>query len=239
MAIGSADKSVRTWDLVSKGSKSTETDHEAAIESLALSGNGKLLATGDRDGKLKVRDAAAKPEREIAVGDAKRGAVHALAFGKDDAVLFAGCATWSMPVLHGSVSAWDPATGKELWRTKGTFGGVFSLAVSPDGTKVAGACLDTFVRIWDAKTGVELSCWKGHTDRATGVAWMLGGSVVVSCGFDHTVRVWDAATGASTNVLAAHASPVVRVVASPDGKYALSLGQIGNVCLWKLDDGKP
>lgn len=235
-SVGS-DKSVRTWDIAMKGSKSIEGDHEAGVDSLAISGNGKILATGDRDGKVKVRDAAnAKPEREIAVCDAKRGAVHALAFGKEDAVLFAGCAKWGMPVLNGSVAAFDPASGKELWHTKGTMGGVFSLAVSPDGTKLTGACLDTFIRIWDAKTGAELSCWKGHTDRATGVAWALEGKAIVSCGFDHTVRVWDAANGAIVQTLSAHASPVVRVAVSPDGKHVISTGQVGAVCIWKLEE---
>ncbi len=231
-----SDKSVRVWDLSKKGSTSIETDHAAALESLALSHSGKILATSDHDGKVKIRDAAtAKPEREIAVCEAKQGAVHALAFGKDD-VLFAGCGNWRVPVIYGSVAAYDPATGKQLWRTKGTFGGVFSLAASPDGTKLAGACLDTFVRIWDAKTGKELACWKGHRDRATGVAWGLGGKVVVSCGFDHTVRVWDAVTGENLHVLAAHASPVVRVAASADGTRILSTGQIGAVCVWKLSE---
>ena len=233
-----ADKSLRTWDIASKGSKTIETDHDAGIDSLALGANGKFLATGDRDGKVKVRDAATtKPEREIAVCEARRGAVHALAFGKDDAVLYAGCAKWGMPVLNGCVAAYDPGTGKELWRTKGTMGGVFALAVSPDGTKLAGACLDTFIRIWDAKTGAELSCWKGHADRATGVVWALGGKVLVSSGFDHTVRVWDAGSGTILHTLAAHASPVFRVAVSPDGKHVISTGQAGAVCFWRLDDG--
>jgi WD40 repeat protein len=230
------DKTVRIWDVAMKGSKAIETD-ETALESIALSASGKRLATGDRDGKVKVRDAAtAKSEREITVCDAKRGSVHSLAFGKDDAVLFAGCAKWGMPVLNGCVAAYDPATGAELWRTKGTLGGVFSLAVSPDGTKLAGACLDTFVRIWDAKTGKELACWKGHGDRVTGIAWALGGKAVVTGSFDHTVRVWDAATGANLHTLAAHASPVIRVAVSADGKQVLSTGQIGVVVVWKLDE---
>jgi WD40 repeat protein len=234
------DKSVRIWDIAAKGTKTIETDHTSGVDSLALSVNGKLLATGDRDGKVKIRDAAtAKTQREITVCDPKRGSALALAFGKDDTVLYSGCGNWSMPVLHGTVAAYDPSDGKELWRTKGTFGGVFSLAVSPDGTKLAGACLDTFIRTWDAKTGMELACWKGHGDRATGIAWALEGKAVVSCGFDHTVRVWEPASGTCLHVLAGHASPVVRVAISPDGKQVISTGQAGAMCVWKLSEDKP
>lgn len=234
---GGADKTVRLWDIAKKGTRVIENDHEAGIDSLAVSGNGKWVATGDRDGKVKVRSAeTAKAEREIAVCDSNRGGVHALAFGKGDTVLFSGCAKWGMPVLNGSVSAIDAANGKELWRTKGTMGGVFALAVSPDGTKLAGACLDTFVRIWDAKTGAELACWKGHTDRATGVVWAAGGKAVVSCGFDHTVRVWDASNGSLLHTLAAIASPVMSLAAAPDGKHVVCTGQGGAVCVWQIEE---
>jgi WD40 repeat protein len=233
-----ADKTVRAWDIAMKGSKSIESDHGVEVESLAVSPGGKLLATGDRDGKLKLRDAATcKGRIDIALCDAKRGGVHALAFSKDDGVLYAGCAKWGMPVLHGAVAAFDTASGEELWRTKGTIGGVFGLAVSPDGTKLAGACLDSFVRIWDAKTGKELACWKGHADRVTGVSWCLDGKALATGGFDHTVRIWDSATGTVLQTLAGHASPVVRVVAAPDGKHLVSTGQAGAICVWKLNTG--
>ncbi|MDB5309761.1 MAG: repeat, subgroup [Gemmataceae bacterium] len=231
------DRSVRTWDVGEKGVKTRETDHDAWVHGLAASADGKLLATGDREGVMKVRDAATgRPMQEITVCDPKRGAVNAVAFGKDDAVVFAGCGRWDVPVLHGAVAAFDPATGNQLWRTKGTFGGVFALAVSPDGSKLAGACLDTLVRVWDAGTGKELACWKGHADRVTGIAWGLGGKVVVSCGFDHTLRVWDADTGAALHTLAAHTSPVVRVATTPDGKYVLSTAQTGALFIWRLED---
>ncbi len=231
-----ADRTVRTWDVGLKGSKAIRTD-SAPGRAVAISGDGKLLATGDANGVVKIRD----PETgvvaaETQVCDPKRGEVRAVAFGKESEVVFAGCARWDIAVLNGAVVAVDPTTGKQLWRTKGTFGGVFALAVSPDGAKVAGACLDSYVRVWDAKTGAELGCWKGHTDRATGVAWGLGGKTVLSCGFDHTVRVWDAATGTVLHTLATHGSPVVRVAASPDGKHLVSAGQDGWLVVWSLTE---
>ncbi|HEX4607828.1 MAG TPA: hypothetical protein VH092_06440 [Urbifossiella sp.] len=232
------DKTVRTWDVEKKGTTAIESDVPEA-ESVAESASGKWLATGHRDGTLKVRPpgaAADAPGRTVAVCDPKRGSVHAVAFAPGGGTVFAGCARWDLPMLHGAVAAFDPATGKEKWRAKGSYGGVMSLAVSPDGTKVAGACLDAYVRVWDAATGAELGAWKGHADRCTGVAWGLGGKAVLSCGFDHTVRVWDAATGANVRTLAAHVGPALRVAASPDGAHAVSTGAAGAVFIWRLTE---
>ncbi|MBX9624521.1 MAG: hypothetical protein K2X82_11995 [Gemmataceae bacterium] len=229
-----ADKTVRTWDVARNGSKGIESDHAAAVDSVAASSDGKLVATGDADGVLKLRDAATgKPAVEVKACGAKRSAVQAVAWGKGDGVVFAGCGRWDVPVLGGSVAAFDPATGKELWRAAGA-GGVFALAVSPDGGKLAGACLDTFVRVWDAATGKELGCWKGHADRVTGVSWSADGRWVATGSFDGTVRVWDAGSGAPVQTLAGHAGPVTRVAFAPDGHHLVSTGRTGAVVVWKV-----
>jgi DNA-binding beta-propeller fold protein YncE len=237
-----ADKTVRTWDVEKKGTTGIESDAPAPVDAMAASADGRWVATGHHDGTLKVRRPGPAGEGQTPVGcsvpvcDPKRGAVHGVAFAPDGGAVFAGCARWDVPVLNGAVAAFDPATGKEKWRSKGTFGGVMALAASPDGTKLAGACLDSYVRVWDAATGKELGAWKGHTDRCTGVAWGLGGKVVVSAGGDHTVRVWDATTGENLRTLAAHVGPAFRVAASPDGTQVVTTGAVGAVFFWRLTE---
>ncbi len=233
LITASADKTVRTWDVAKKGTTAIESDLPAEAEAVAATADGKWVASGHRDGKLLLRRPGAEA-RSVTVCDAKRGGVHAVAFAADGKSVFAGCARWALPALGGAVAAFDPATGKEKWRTKNVFGGVFALAVSPDGTKVAGACLDSYVRVWDAATGEELGEWKGHADRCTGVAWALGGKAVVSCGFDHTVRVWDAATGANVRTLATHVGPAFRIATNPEGTHAVSTGAVGAVFFWRI-----
>lgn len=230
------DKTVRTWEVGAKEMKALHSDPESG-RAVAVSPDGKVLATGETGGVLRLRDAVSGAvSAGVSICEPKRGSVHSVAFGKDGKVVFAGAARWDLPVLNGAVVAVDPATGKPLWRTKEVFGGVFALAVSPNGSKLAGACLDSYVRIWDTKTGAELGCWKGHTDRVTGITWGLDGKVVLSCGFDHTVRVWDAASGGLLHTLAAHACPVVRVAATPDGKHLVSAGQDGIMVIWDMTD---
>ena len=227
------DKSVRVWDMAVKGAKAIETDADGAGTCAAATPDGKYVVTAGLDGLVRVRAAdTGKPVREFPLTARKTG-VRALAVGKGGTV-YAGTGRWELPVSGGVVAAFDPATGKELWRTSGPLGGVWALAVSPDGARLAGACLDQCVRIWDAKTGKELACWQGHADRVTGVCWSPDGRLVVSGGFDHTVRVWDAASGRQLHVLAAHPSPVMRVGFSPAGTHFASTGASGAVVIWRV-----
>ncbi|HEV8594380.1 MAG TPA: hypothetical protein VGR51_02510, partial [Thermoplasmata archaeon] len=71
---------------------------------------------------------------------------------------------------------------------------VNDVAWSPDGTKVATAAGDRFVRIW-TRTGQLLSTMQGHAGEPLSVAWSPDGTKVASADKDR-LRLWDAATGA-------------------------------------------
>ena len=64
-----------------------------------------------------------------------------------------------------TVKVWDAQTGQELVILKGHTDGVFGVAFSPDGKRLAGAATDHTVKVWDAQTGQELLNLKGHTDQ--------------------------------------------------------------------------
>jgi WD40 repeat protein len=84
------------------------------------------------------------------------------------------------------------------------------LAVSPDGSRIAGAMSDRTVRLWD-QTGKLLMVLRGHSDLVMDVAFSPDGTEVASASYDKTVRVWDLATG-RYRVLRGHTRAVDRVV---------------------------
>jgi len=57
---------------------------------------------------------------------------------------------------NGTAKVWDAGTGEELLDLRTRSGGVFSVAWSPDGKRLATGGIGNTVKIWDAETGKEL-----------------------------------------------------------------------------------
>src|SRR6476646_10148742 len=81
--------------------------------------------------------------------------------------LLAGCTIPSVSSAAGPARSdqEDPAEGALLLTPEGHGGGIFSVAFSPDGRRIASASRDNTVKLWDAVTGKELRTLKGHTNQ--------------------------------------------------------------------------
>jgi WD40 repeat protein len=129
---------------------------------------------------------------------------------------------------------WDIATGKEIYRLPS--GGVYDVAISPDGTKLLSCSSDRLIHVWDAATGKKVKQLKGHTDEVIGVAVSPDGRMVASSGYHCQLRLWNLDTGELT------ASPGGRegqgVAFSPDGKLIATWTADHMVRLWDVKNRK-
>src|SRR5262249_40044152 len=156
--------------------------HKDGVFAVALSGDGKLLATGGGDGTIKGWDVAT--HRELASLRPKGGGlVRALAFTPDRKSLAAARGR------HGA-HVWDLAAGKERLPMRGPSQTFIALAVSPDGRALAAGTANGAVRIWDIPTGDPVHHFKTHTGQVVALAFAADGKTLASASTDATAKLW-------------------------------------------------
>src|SRR5262249_41140610 len=126
----------------------------------------------------------------------------------------------------------------DLLTLRGLRSGIFTVAFSPDGTRLAAAGGDAMVWLWDLRTGEKIRTFAGHGDVIRGVAFSPDGARLASAGADHTVMVWEAATGQRLHTLRGHTGEVWGVAFSPDGSRLASSSLDKTVRVWDASTGQ-
>ncbi|MBF0501713.1 MAG: protein kinase [Candidatus Riflebacteria bacterium] len=114
---------------------------------------------------------------------------------------------------------------------------VTSIALSPDGRTLAGACKDGSILLLDVTTGKEIVRCTSHEGEATSVAFLPDGGTVISGGWDGTVRFWQASSGNQIRKIAAHGMSVNGVAVSGDGGQIASASWDGTIKLFETASG--
>lgn len=126
---------------------------------------------------------------------------------------------------------WDVASGRWLRIFAGHTGSIWSVAFSPDGSRVLTGGADRTVRIWEAATGRLLHTLEGHRQNLRGAVLSPDGTRVLSFDGDSFMKIWDAGSGALLRDMTAHRF-ISTAVFFPDSRRLLSGGGDGVVQLW-------
>ena len=82
------------------------------------------------------------------------------------------------------------SSSKSIRTLQGHTGGVYAVAISPDGEGIVSGSGDESVRVWRLDDGTAVRTLKGHTDSVMEVAISPDGQWIVSGSYDNSVRVW-------------------------------------------------
>jgi len=138
--------------------------------------------------------------------------------------------------LSNKAAIVNPARRKVLARWKGSPTAEYMLgaALSPDGTRVATADLEGWLRVVDAASGkLVLPAIRASATYVDSVSWSPDGSRLVTAGYDGTVRLYDAHTGQQIGTpLPAPGANFPYATFSPDGRTILVTDVTGRVWLY-------
>jgi RNA polymerase sigma factor (sigma-70 family) len=232
LAASSKDRRMRLWDVSTGKVFHTFEGHAVPPHCLALSPDGKLLASGsgDRSGGedieldgLRLWDTSTG--KELAKLGRYAEGVMGLCFSPDGKRLYSGC--------EMSVRVWDVKTKKEILFGAGHHGWVGALAYSPDGRTLASAGSDTTVRLWDAAARTERRTLKGCEAPIDSLAYRPDGALLAAGARNGTVVVWELPGGKEVARLkACKDARDIRIDFSPDGKQLATMSRSGQITLW-------
>jgi len=175
---------LRAWRFRTDDSSIVMPGHMAAVDAVAFSPDGKMLATASRDGVVLIRSVG--DWRILHTLKAEAGQAWSLAFSPDGKTLATALISGK-----GGVPVWNTSTGEKLFAFRGHEGEPTAVAFSPTHPVVASGSSDG-IRLWNAGTGKQIrepfSIHQGGLMR--GLTFSNDGSVLVSGASDRKLCIW-------------------------------------------------
>ena len=200
-----------------------------SVRSVIFSPDGKLLATGDSDGVVRLWESSSG--REILTCKGHTNVLESVAFSPDGEILASGS-------YDKTIKLWDVQTGECFKILQGHTESVMSVTFNPEGNILASGSFDRTVRLWDIRTGECLKTLQDHTKVVFSVAFHPAGEILASGSGDKTVRLWNIGSGECLKTLEGHFDKVQSIAFSPSGEILASGSFDQTVRLWDIRTGE-
>lgn len=209
-------------------SNSNFTKVFSTVMAVANSPDGKLFATGEANGEIKIWKVATG-EKILSLKE-HTSWVSSITFSQDSNFLASSSHDFTVKI-------WD-INGKCLKTFLGHTEVVRSVCISIDQKFIVSSGDDCTVRIWDFVTGKCLKILQGHTSWVWSVAISSDSKIVVSGSSDTTIKIWDINSEKCIYTLRGHAKGVASLVISSDDKILVSGSGDKTLKAWDVETGR-
>ena len=227
--LGARAGRIGRWDVATDQPWEWPLDVDSRIACLALSPDGKILATGSLDRTARLWDAASG--RPVGQPMIHSDWVHSVAFSPDGKILATGSS-------DRTARLWDATSGRPIGQPMIHSQRVQSVAFSPDGRAIATGSMDNTARLWDVRTGRPIGEPLIHPGWLTCVVFSPDGQLILTGSRDKAARLWDARTGQQVGQPLEHPYVVQSVAFSPDGVVVVTRSR-DQTWLWDTSTGQP
>ena len=225
LASGSGNGTIKVWNVASRENIATleghrnempsveDFDTSHRIGSLDFSTDGTLLASGSRDGTVKLWNVATWTNSATIE---HTDGIALVAFLPDGTLAFAD--------FGDTVTLWDVTTESQI-STLETHAISSGVAISPDGTILASGSLYS-IKLWDLTTGT----WTGSLNHMRDYPWVTlafsPDGTILAVSANGLIEIWDVPTSELKATISGGPGGVGELLFSPDGTQLVSTGLV-------------
>ena len=229
LLVTAIENQIYLWEVDSIRQLLQLDGHTAWVRSLALSQDGKILASGSRDRTIRLWNVESGQCLQILAGHTSD--VQSVAFSHDGNTLASGS-------NDKTIRLWNISTGQCLQVFRGHTNNLTFVTFHPHKQILITASLDQTVRLWDIPTGECLQIFNIPINWELAVALSHDGQTLVTGSDRNTVKFWDISSGKCIKTLPDYNSFVWTVTFSDDDKTIVTGSEDNTIKIWDLETGE-